>query len=112
MAATSGGESQGSASQQSPVDRAPGATGTPRGVLGHWTGINIDVTKMPQPSAQRARPLSRRRLPDLKKIGNFELLSRLLITALLGNVIVFERERLTWVAGPRRTCWSASGPRS
>jgi hypothetical protein len=36
-----------------------------------------------------------------KMIGNFELLSRLLIAALLGSVIGFERERLNWAAGLR-----------
>ncbi|HTJ95764.1 MAG TPA: MgtC/SapB family protein [Pararobbsia sp.] len=34
-------------------------------------------------------------------IGNFELISRLLIAALLGSVIGFERERLNWAAGLR-----------
>ena len=34
-------------------------------------------------------------------IGNLELLSRLLIAALLGSVIGFERERLSWAAGLR-----------
>ncbi|MBB3257244.1 putative Mg2+ transporter-C (MgtC) family protein [Paraburkholderia bannensis] len=34
-------------------------------------------------------------------IGNIELLSRLLIAALLGSVIGFERERLSWAAGLR-----------
>lgn len=34
-------------------------------------------------------------------IGNIELLSRLLIAALLGSVIGFERERLNWAAGLR-----------
>ena len=34
-------------------------------------------------------------------IGNLELLSRLLIAALLGSVIGFERERLNWAAGLR-----------
>lgn len=34
-------------------------------------------------------------------IGNFELLSRLLMAALLGSVIGFERERLSWAAGLR-----------
>ncbi|TCK84215.1 MgtC/SapB family protein [Paraburkholderia sp. BL9I2N2] len=34
-------------------------------------------------------------------IGNFEILSRLLMAALLGSVIGFERERLNWAAGLR-----------
>ena len=34
-------------------------------------------------------------------IGNFEILSRLLMAALLGRVIGFERERLNWAAGLR-----------
>ncbi|PLZ03993.1 methyltransferase [Burkholderia sp. WAC0059] len=34
-------------------------------------------------------------------ISNFELLSRLLLAALLGSVIGFERERLNWAAGLR-----------
>jgi putative Mg2+ transporter-C (MgtC) family protein len=34
-------------------------------------------------------------------IGNIELLSRLLLAALLGSVIGFERERLNWAAGLR-----------
>lgn len=34
-------------------------------------------------------------------IGNVELVSRLLIAALLGSVIGFERERLSWAAGLR-----------
>ena len=34
-------------------------------------------------------------------IGNLELLSRLLMAALLGSVIGFERERLSWAAGLR-----------
>ncbi|MEX3843392.1 MgtC/SapB family protein [Paraburkholderia sp. BR10882] len=34
-------------------------------------------------------------------IGNLELLSRLLMAALLGSVIGFERERLNWTAGLR-----------
>ncbi|WP_028225984.1 MgtC/SapB family protein [Paraburkholderia ferrariae] len=34
-------------------------------------------------------------------IGNFEILSRLLMAALLGSVIGFERERLSWAAGLR-----------
>ncbi|WP_109480606.1 MgtC/SapB family protein [Paraburkholderia sp. C35] len=34
-------------------------------------------------------------------IGNWEILSRLLIAALLGSVIGFERERLNWAAGLR-----------
>ncbi|WP_028202184.1 MgtC/SapB family protein [Paraburkholderia nodosa] len=34
-------------------------------------------------------------------IGNLEILSRLLIAALLGSVIGFERERLNWAAGLR-----------
>ena len=34
-------------------------------------------------------------------IGNFEIISRLLIAALLGSVIGFERERLNWAAGLR-----------
>ncbi|MBB2926980.1 MgtC/SapB family protein [Paraburkholderia silvatlantica] len=37
----------------------------------------------------------------VKVIGNLELLSRLLIAALLGSVIGFERERLNWAAGLR-----------
>lgn len=34
-------------------------------------------------------------------IGNFELLGRLVLAALLGSVIGFERERLNWAAGLR-----------
>ncbi|CAE6864126.1 Protein SapB [Paraburkholderia nemoris] len=34
-------------------------------------------------------------------IGNSELLSRLVLAALLGSVIGFERERLNWAAGLR-----------
>ena len=34
-------------------------------------------------------------------IGNLEILSRLLMAALLGSVIGFERERLNWAAGLR-----------
>ncbi|MCI0152010.1 MgtC/SapB family protein [Paraburkholderia sediminicola] len=34
-------------------------------------------------------------------IGNIELLSRLVLAALLGSVIGFERERLNWAAGLR-----------
>jgi putative Mg2+ transporter-C (MgtC) family protein len=34
-------------------------------------------------------------------IGNIELLSRLLLAALLGSVIGFERERMNWAAGLR-----------
>lgn len=34
-------------------------------------------------------------------LGNFELTSRLLLSALLGSLIGFERERLTWAAGLR-----------
>lgn len=34
-------------------------------------------------------------------IGNFELLSRLMMAALPGSVIGFERERLSWAAGLR-----------
>lgn len=34
-------------------------------------------------------------------IGNIELLSHLLLAALLGSVIGFERERLNWAAGLR-----------
>lgn len=34
-------------------------------------------------------------------IGNIELLSRLILAALLGSVIGFERERLNWAAGLR-----------
>lgn len=34
-------------------------------------------------------------------IANFEILSRLLMAALLGSVIGFERERLSWAAGLR-----------
>ncbi|MFM0645021.1 MgtC/SapB family protein [Paraburkholderia bryophila] len=34
-------------------------------------------------------------------IGNLEILSRLLMAALLGSVIGFERERLSWAAGLR-----------
>ncbi|MGF6371884.1 putative Mg2+ transporter-C (MgtC) family protein [Paraburkholderia sp. RAU6.4a] len=34
-------------------------------------------------------------------ISNFEMLSRLLMAALLGSVIGFERERLNWAAGLR-----------
>ncbi|WP_322015811.1 MgtC/SapB family protein [Paraburkholderia sp. J12] len=34
-------------------------------------------------------------------IGNIEILSRLLLAALLGSVIGFERERLNWAAGLR-----------
>jgi putative Mg2+ transporter-C (MgtC) family protein len=36
-----------------------------------------------------------------KVIGNVEILSRLLMAALLGSVIGFERERLNWAAGLR-----------
>jgi putative Mg2+ transporter-C (MgtC) family protein len=34
-------------------------------------------------------------------IGNFELISRLVLAAALGSVIGFERERLSWAAGLR-----------
>ncbi|WP_321914349.1 MULTISPECIES: MgtC/SapB family protein [unclassified Paraburkholderia] len=34
-------------------------------------------------------------------IGNWELISRLVLAALLGSVIGFERERLSWAAGLR-----------
>ncbi|MEX3942502.1 MgtC/SapB family protein [Paraburkholderia sp. BR10937] len=34
-------------------------------------------------------------------IGNWELIARLLLAALLGSVIGFERERLSWAAGLR-----------
>ncbi|MDE1181996.1 MgtC/SapB family protein [Paraburkholderia sp.] len=34
-------------------------------------------------------------------LGNFELISRLVIAAALGSVIGFERERLSWAAGLR-----------
>lgn len=34
-------------------------------------------------------------------IGNIEFLSRLVLAALLGSVIGFERERLNWAAGLR-----------
>ena len=34
-------------------------------------------------------------------IGNIELLSHLLLAALLGSVIGFERERMNWAAGLR-----------
>jgi uncharacterized membrane protein YhiD involved in acid resistance len=34
-------------------------------------------------------------------IGNIELLSRLVLAALLGSAIGFERERLNWAAGLR-----------
>ena len=34
-------------------------------------------------------------------IGNIELLSRLVLAALLGSVIGFERERMNWAAGLR-----------
>jgi putative Mg2+ transporter-C (MgtC) family protein len=34
-------------------------------------------------------------------LGNFELISRLVLAAVLGSVIGFERERLSWAAGLR-----------
>ncbi|WP_162238934.1 MgtC/SapB family protein [Methylobacterium sp. Leaf85] len=34
-------------------------------------------------------------------IGNFEILGRLLLAALLGSAVDFERERLVWAAGMR-----------
>lgn len=40
-------------------------------------------------------------------LGNLELIARLMVAAALGSVIGFERERLSWAAGLRTTCWCA-----
>jgi len=44
-------------------------------------------------------------------LDQLELTARLLLAALLGSAIGFERERLSWAAGLRPTCWCASARR-